>query len=458
MANTRPLDLGLSEVVGILSLATDLGTGLPLEHAIRTCLLSLELGHRVGLDASDLSDLYYLTLLRMLGCTADSHESAEYFFDEVAFGHDTQHLDYGDPQEFGRWVMESFAADQPSAVRQQMVAKMFTYTPEKRRAYLAGHCEVAQMLAARLGFGPPITAGLAYVYERWDGQGAPNQVAGVDQPLSARIMNLCNEIEIHHRIGGSQGAIRMAQRRSGGAFEPVLVDLFCGDAERILSVIEVRSSWDALLAAEPGRPRPLSPTALAEAGRVMADFADMKSVHTVHHSTRVADLVVGAGQATGLGDADLASLRLAAFAHDLGRVTVTAAIWDKDSTLSESEWEKVRLHPYYSERILGRAQGLASVAGVAGMHHERLDGSGYHRAAQAISQSAAARLLAAADSYQAMCENRAHRSALEPDAAAPELRGEAEAGPLDVEAVQAVPAAPGHRAGPIPRPCAARLT
>src|ERR1700732_3123144 len=79
-------------------MAADLGIGLPIEHRIRTCLLALELGGRAGMSEADRSDLYYLTLLRMLGCTAGSRESAEHFTDEIAFGRDTQHLDYGDPE------------------------------------------------------------------------------------------------------------------------------------------------------------------------------------------------------------------------------------------------------------------------------------------------------------------------------------------------------------------------
>ena len=176
----------LAEVTGILAMATDLGLGLPMEHAIRACLLSLELGRRIGLLRAELVVVYDLTLLRMLGCTAGSGDSAEYFVDEVTFGRDTQHLDYGDPEGFGRWVMEFFGADREPAERERMLQKLFSYTPEKRRGYLAGHCEVAQMLATRLGFSRSVIDGLAFVFERWDGTGAPSGVPGADHPIGVR--------------------------------------------------------------------------------------------------------------------------------------------------------------------------------------------------------------------------------------------------------------------------------
>src|ERR1700737_88306 len=158
----------IAEIVGTLAMATDLGLGLPIEHAIRACLMSVEMGRRLCMTPAELSDLYYLTLLRMLGCTGGSSENAYFFGDEVAFGRETQHLDYGDSSAFGAWVMTSFAADRPPNEREQSITRLFSYTPETREASLRGHCEVAQMLASRLGFGGTILEGLAMVFERWD--------------------------------------------------------------------------------------------------------------------------------------------------------------------------------------------------------------------------------------------------------------------------------------------------
>src|SRR3977135_3689984 len=113
MAGTELARSRVAEVVAVLSMATDLGLGLPMEHAVRTCLISMELGRRLGMSSAELGDLYYLTLLRMLGCTTDSARSPNFCGDEVPFSRETQHLDYGDAAAFGSWAMESFAADKP---------------------------------------------------------------------------------------------------------------------------------------------------------------------------------------------------------------------------------------------------------------------------------------------------------------------------------------------------------
>src|SRR5205823_13552009 len=164
----------------------------------------------------------------------------------------------------------------------------------------------------------------------------------------------------------------------------------------------------------------------------------LKSTHTLEHSTGVAELAEAAGWRLGIGEAEVAALRQAALLHDLGRVGVSTAIWDRPGALSESEWERVRLHPYYTQRALARADGLRALVGIAAGHHERLDGSGYPSGAGAAQLPMPARVLAAADAFHAMGESRAHRPALDADAAAAELEGEVKRGRLDAEAVSAV--------------------
>jgi HD-GYP domain-containing protein (c-di-GMP phosphodiesterase class II) len=199
-------------------------------------------------------------------------------------------------------------------------------------------------------------------------------------------------------------------------------------------------------------------TALLEAGRVMGDFADLKSIYLAGHSTTVEALTMGAAERLKLDPAEYLMLRVAAFAHDLGRVTVSAAIWDKPGPLNDSEWEAVRLHPYYSERLLSRARSLAPAGQIAGMHHERVDGRGYHRGTRAVAQSLAGSLLATADVYAAMRQPRAHRPARDLEQAAVELRRMARDDQLDPTAVNGVLAAAGDKGRPVRRRWPADLT
>jgi DNA-binding CsgD family transcriptional regulator len=124
---------------------------------------------------------------------------------------------------------------------------------------------------------------------------------------------------------------------------------------------------------------------------------------------------------------------------------VSNAIWDKRGPLGAGEWERVRLHPYLTERMLQQSEALAPLGAIAVQHRERLDGSGYPRGLQGSAISTPARILGAADAYQAMREPRPHRPARPPAEAAAELRADAKAGRLDTEAVAAVLGAAGHR-------------
>lgn len=210
-------------------------------------------------------------------------------------------------------------------------------------------------------------------------------------------------------------------------------------------MLDQPSTWEAALACEPGPQRTLTPEARETALRAIADFVDMKSPYTSGHSSGVALLAASAAERMGMSDEDVTAIRHAGYLHDIGRVGVTTAIWDKPGPLTESERERVRLHPYYTDRVLARPQALAKLAQIAALHHERLDGSGYYRGVPATLLPLHARLLAAADVFHAMTERRPHRPALTAEAAAEQLQAEASAGRLDTDAVHAVLAAAGRQ-------------
>lgn len=304
---------------------------------------------------------------------------------------------------------------------------------------------MAQRLAGRLGFSERILQALGQVFERWDGKGMPGGLKGEEIALAARIVTLANDVITFLRLESSEAAIAVTRERRGGAYDPGIVERFCQQATRLLDGLEEEPSWEAVLALEPGARRYLLDEQFDTACQAIADFADLKSPYTLGHSSGVAELSAGAARHCGLPAADALAIRRAGWLHDIGRVGISAGIWGKPGPLSEREWERVRLHPYYTERVLARSAALAQLGALAALHHERLDGSGYHRSLPGGSQPPAARILAAADVYQAMSEPRPHRPARRPEEAAGELRREVLAGRLDGEAVNGVLAAAGHQ-------------
>jgi HD-GYP domain-containing protein (c-di-GMP phosphodiesterase class II) len=436
----------VAEVVATLSLATDLGMGQPDQYAIRSTIVAMRLGEALGLTDDELVDTYYLALLRYAGCTADTPIAADVFGDERAFRRDFATVDFLNPTAIMAAMVTKLGADKPLPERLAILVHALAGMP-RLMGTAQSHCEVGQRLAERMGLGERLRRGLSQVFERWDGKGTPNGVRGEAIELPMRVVALAHDAVTFHRYGGVDAVVGVTRQRSGHAYDPRIADRFCRDAPSLLASAETASVWDAVLDAEPG-PRPtLNGEQLDNALHAMADFADLKSAYTVGHSSGVARLVAEAAKLCRLPRSEAEQLRRAAFVHDLGRVGVTSAIWEKPSALTEEEWEQVRLHPYFAERVLRRSAVLAPLGVLASTHHERLDGSGYHRGVPAASLSLAARILAAADVYQALTQRRPYRPARSPDEAADELRREVKLGRLDPEAANAVLSAAGHQAG-----------
>jgi HD-GYP domain-containing protein (c-di-GMP phosphodiesterase class II) len=238
-------------------------------------------------------------------------------------------------------------------------------------------------------------------------------------------------------LHGPARAVEVVRERAGGAFDPAVVDALSVD------MLEESEGWAVALDAEPQPYLTLQGAQIDDALTALAAFADLADV--VGHSGAVADLAARAAKHLGRSDDEVTVQRRAAFVHDLGKVGVPFRIWQRDRALSADDREKVRLHPYYTERILSASPYLGELAQVAGCHHERLDGSGYHRGTSAAGLAPPARLLAAADAYRDLTETRPGRPAQTADAAAVELRKEAGDGKLDPDAVAAVLEAAGHR-------------
>ncbi|GAC1645659.1 MAG: 3'3'-cGAMP-specific phosphodiesterase [Candidatus Dormibacteraceae bacterium] len=431
--------LRVAELMAAVSLATDLGMGQPLEQALRTCLIAVRLAQNLGVTGEELSDVYYVALLRFLGCTADAHEMAEMVGgDEIAIRAAIAPVLGAKPAEFASRVMPKVGAGRGPLDRARLVAGMLTTGPDRAREGIRAHCELGENLAQRLGLPAGVRAGLGAAFEQWNGEGFPNGLVGEAIPLSARIVFIARDIEVLQRKGGTAHAQAAVRARRGVAYDPAMADAFLIAVPQLLAGAAVSSPWDEVLNCEP-EPHPWVPEArLDSVLGVFADFIDFKSPFTAGHSREVAAL---AGEA---GGEEAVALRRAGLLHDLGRAAVPNGIWDKAGPLTDGEWERVRLHPYYSERIVGRVTALQPLARLAGMHHERLDGSGYHRGSSRRELPIAARVLAAADCYQAMTQPRPYRPALAPEPAAEELRSMVTSGALDREAVDRVLTAAGH--------------
>ncbi|MDX6696774.1 MAG: hypothetical protein QOE65_171 [Solirubrobacteraceae bacterium] len=424
-----------------LSLATDLGLGQPVEHGLRSCLIATRLAERLDLDGPDCDSIYWVTLLAMVGCTADSSELGELFGDDIEFRRGM--YDVGPSQlAMPRYLLSRAGSDGGPARRVRAGATLVATGMRAVMQTFVADCRITARFADRLGFGESVSDALEQKFARWDGKGIPPDLAGEEIPLPARMLGLAWRTEAGHRLGGVDAVLDLLQRHAGATLDPTLVASALPVLPEVLDGLE-EDCWDAVVAGEPARAR-LTGEAYDSALEALGDFADLKSPWFTGHSRAVAELAEAAAWRLGLAEPEVTALRRAALVHSIGRTGVPNTIWDKVGTLSVSERERMQLYPYLTDRIL-RHGSLADVAEIASQSQERLDGSGYARGLTGSAIPVPARVLAAAGVYQALSEARPHRPALAPGVAATHLRDEARDGRLDGEAAEAVLGAAGHQ-------------
>jgi HD-GYP domain-containing protein (c-di-GMP phosphodiesterase class II) len=434
----------LAELVAALSLGVDLGFGQPMEHVLRQCLIALRLAGCAGLGEPDRAAVYYTALLVNIGCHSDAHEQAKWFGDDIALKSGKYAYELGSVRG-ALATMRLVGAGNPPLHRFRVGLEFALTGHRELDGMIAQHAKLAQTLAEQLDLPGQIREAIGAAYEQWDGRGWPGQLKGGAVPLAARIAQLSEFVEVAHRVRGIDGATALARRRAGRQFDPALATLLCNRAGEVFGGLDVVPAWSAVIAAEPELAVRLSGAQLDRALTAIANFVDLKSPFMLGHAAAVADLAGAAGGRLGLPPPEVALLRRAGLVHGFGRLGVSNSIWDRPGPLSAGEWERVRMYPYLTERMLHQSAALAPLGEIAVQHRERLDGSGYPRGLAGGAISRPARVLGAAEAYQSMREPRPYRPALAAAEAAAELRSEVRAGRLDGSAVDAVLEAAGHR-------------
>ncbi|HEU5113194.1 MAG TPA: HD domain-containing phosphohydrolase [Acidimicrobiia bacterium] len=427
-------ELRVTELLASLSLATDLGTGQPMGHGLATSLLAVAVARELECRPEQIRHVQQVSLIRFLGCNADAGGTAR-----MAGGNELNLMaamslaHMGSSGETLVALLRTAGAGQTLTTRARLVASALADTDADARS-LSEHCEVGAMLARRLGLDQEVVIALQHSYERWNGGGHPGGLKGDEIPLETRIGIVARDVDLFARA--DRDVTGLLRDRQGKAYDPMIVDVLIGLAQPHRD-----AEWNEVLGAEP--PPIAYVDDIDQALAAVADYVDIKSAWTRGHSRQVADLANDAGRALGMSDQRRRDLRRAALVHDLGRVGVENGIWDKPGPLATGEREKVRLHPYLTERILSRCPALARLGDVASSHHERLDGSGYHRQTTKVQTTEETMILAAADVMAALTADRPHRRQYDLEEAARLMEDEVAAGRLDHEAVTAVITAAG---------------
>ena len=442
--------LRLGEFVATLALAQDNAFGQPLESQLRSCLLADWMCEVAGFDRTVRDTVYWVALLRYVGCTGHAHEVATLFGDEIAIRAQTLVHDAGNPAEVIRDVIAFATAGRPPEERDQVVQFIQQNAREWATHNFSSGCEVADMLVQRLDFGPDVRDALRFTFERWGGTGYPAHAKGDTIPLPMRIVHLTQDMEAIGRLFSPEKAIGATRDRRDRTYDPALADLFVEHGGRWFERLRVMDPWNGVLALEPEPHRLLEGDALDGALTVAADFIDLKSPYMGGHSRQCAQLAADAARVLGFSEDAVTTLRRGALVHDFGITALPNSIWDKPGTLTRAEYDRVELHPMLTEQMLRRSPALDALNLVASAHHERCDGSGYHKRVRADAADLGACVLQAVEIYVGLTRERADRPPFAASDAASELRRLESHGALEPRASRAVLVAAGHGEGAAP--------
>jgi HD-GYP domain-containing protein (c-di-GMP phosphodiesterase class II) len=299
--------------------------------------------------------------------------------------------------------------------RARRIASFARFGPKIANELVETRSSRGAEIVQRLGFGANVANAVRAVDEHWDGGGQPKGLSGQQIPLLARVICLAQALEVYTMLDGAAAAISVAIQRGGKWFDPQLV-AFAVEYE--IELNRLRALDGAALKGEAQDVEPgdlallAGPGALDRIALGFAEVVDAKSPFTAEHSYRMSDLAIRIAQRLGYDATGLASLRRAALLHDIGKLSVPNSILDKPGPLTAEEWEVVRLHPYYTQRILLHIRGFKQIAHIAAAHHERLDGRGYYRGLKAAQIPLGAQILATADMFDALTAERPYRPAL----------------------------------------------
>jgi len=419
-------------VVSALTYALDITEGQPEGHALRTCAIGMAIGERLELDAEGLSDLYYALLLKDLGCSSNSARLAATFgADDRRVKRAYKLVDLDRPRDGLGFVIGNAGSAAAPLQRLRHVVDVSLGRGGGHRALAEIRCERGADIARELGFSAATSEAIRALDEHWDGGGHPYRLEGGAIPLSGRILCLAQTVEVFAQAHGPDEAMEVARLRSGRWFDPAVVAAFA-------EAVGEPGFWEGL--SPDGlevRVRALEPVGrVVHAGeerldRVAAAFArviDAKSPWTFRHSERVRGFALGIAAELELAPERRAELSRAALLHDLGKLGVPNLILDKPGRLREDEFAVIRRHPADSQRILERVGPFRGFAEVAGAHHERMDGGGYHGARRAGDLPLEARILATADPFEALTASRPYRDGMSPEKALGLLRRDVDVG------------------------------
>lgn len=407
--------IGLAELVSALSHALDITEGQPAGHGVRCCWIGMQLGEALGFDTATMGDLYYALLLKDVGCSSNAARICQlYLADDLTFKNGFKQVDDALPQIL-RFVLAHTGLKAGLAARFRSIVHIAMHGGEIARELIETRCTRGAEIARQMRFSEAVATAILDLDEHWNGNGQPVGKVGADISPLAQVALLAQVVDVFFMSAGRDAALREIERRAGIWFDPAL-------AERFLAIAADPQFWATLaapdleewvIALEPQkRSIVVDDDYLDDIAAAFAKVVDAKSPFTGGHSDRVALFADMIAEQFGFSDERRRWLKRAALLHDIGKLGVSNQILDKPGKLDPDEWREIRQHPAIGEQILARIGAFASLAQIAGAHHERLDGKGYPRGLGADAIGLETRIVTTADVFDALTAERPYRAAM----------------------------------------------
>ena len=415
--------ISLSEIISALSYALDLTEGAVQGHALRSCLLGMRLAAEAKLSPEQTGSLYFALLLKDIGCSSNASRMCQIVGgDDRAIKAGVKFEDWTKPHKPSlaglKLLWQNVLPEAGAAAKVARILRIGLNQHKNNEEMISLRCDRGARIVRKLGMGEAAAEAVRGLDEHWDGGGYPDSIRGEQIPILSRICAVAQHLDVFSIDRGVESAITTLKERSGTWFDPELVRMAVSLHRRGELWAQCRpedaeeDTRRAVLDLDHGRRHRLESSRIDQICEAFADVVDAKSHFTFRHSNGVADAAFSIAQEMGLADDRIQLVRRAALLHDIGKLSVSNAILDKSTKLSAEEWSAVYQHPSITSLILERIAPFREMAVVAGEHHEKLDGSGYPHRLEAKDLSIESRIIAVADVYGALSEDRPYRPGL----------------------------------------------
>jgi HD-GYP domain-containing protein (c-di-GMP phosphodiesterase class II) len=406
----------MSEVIGALSYALDMTEGQPPGHCLRACWIGVQIGQKFKLSADEISDLYYTLLLKDAGCSSNAARLFQlYGCDDMSAKNEFKTVDTNRIMQVARFVLTHSCQTGPFPIKLKRLLRLLLKGEKLAVEMFETRCTRGSEIAMELGFSTNVAKGIRCLDEHFDGRGKPSGLTGNDIPLYSRIALLAQVIDVFHIIEGREAVIQEIERRTGSWHDPEVVQAFLdvAQSDHFWSTLKGHGMQDLIKEIEPkDRVIFVDDDRLDSISKAFARVIDAKSSFTFGHSTRVAFYADQVAAQLGFSAEKRRWLNRASLLHDIGKLGVSNAVLDKPDKLNDKEYDAMKLHPKFTEEILSRISIFKELAVVAGAHHERLDGKGYHKGLKGDEISLESRVITVADIYDALTADRPYRKAM----------------------------------------------